>query len=112
MAWRRASRRSRRRRGSLRRNPTSRQLALKAAGLDGREGLTPHALRHSFATHFLQSGGAVTDLQQQLGHADLATTQIYAHGLSERRRATVLALDFGGALTTAPARVPVSEAAS
>ena len=71
------------------------QLALKAAGLDGREGLTPHSLRHSFATHFLQNGGAVTDLQQQLGHAELATTQIYAHGLSERRRATVMALEFG-----------------
>ncbi|MCG3134046.1 MAG: Tyrosine recombinase XerC [Planctomycetes bacterium] len=74
-------------------------LALKAAGLDGREGLTPHALRHSFATHFLQNGGAVTDLQQQLGHAELVTTQIYANALSERRRATVLALDFSA---TAP----------
>ncbi len=69
-------------------------LALKAAGLDGREGLTPHSLRHSFAVHFLEGGGAVTDLQQQLGHAELATTQIYAAGLSERRRATVMALDF------------------
>jgi len=72
-------------------------LALKAAGLDGREGLTPHSLRHSFATHYLQNGGAVTDLQQQLGHAELATTQIYASALSARRRATVMALDFGGA---------------
>ncbi len=72
-------------------------LALKAAGLDGREGLTPHSLRHSFATHFLQNGGAVTDLQQQLGHAELATTQIYASALSARRRAAVMALDFGGA---------------
>jgi integrase len=72
------------------------QLALKAAGLDGRPGLTPHALRHSFATHYLQGGGAVTDLQQQLGHAELATTQIYASALSARRRASVMALDFGG----------------
>jgi integrase len=70
-------------------------LALKAAGLPQREGLTPHALRHSFATHFLQGGGAVTDLQQQLGHAELATTQIYASALSARRRAAVMALDFG-----------------
>jgi integrase len=72
-------------------------LALKAAGLDGREGLTPHALRHSFATHFLQNGGAVTDLQQQLGHAELATTQIYAAAISGRRRATVMALEFAPA---------------
>ncbi|MCG3135581.1 MAG: Tyrosine recombinase XerC [Planctomycetes bacterium] len=75
-------------------------LALKAAGLDGREGLTPHSLRHSFATHYLQNGGAVTDLQQQLGHAELATTQIYASALSARRRATVMALDFAGAGST------------
>ncbi|MCE9636552.1 MAG: tyrosine-type recombinase/integrase [Planctomycetes bacterium] len=70
-------------------------LALKAAGLAEREGLTFHSLRHSFATHFLQGGGAVTDLQQQLGHAELATTQIYASALSARRRAAVMALDFG-----------------
>ncbi len=69
-------------------------IAVRGAGLEGREGLTFHSLRHSFATHFLEGGGAVTDLQQQLGHAELATTQIYAAGLSERRRATVMALDF------------------
>ncbi len=69
-------------------------IALKGAGLDGRPGLTPHSLRHSFATHFLEGGGAVSDLQQQLGHAALATTQIYAASLSERRRAAVMALDF------------------
>lgn len=69
-------------------------IALRGAGLEGRPGLTPHALRHSFATHFLEGGGAVTDLQQQLGHAALATTQIYAASLSERRRAAVMALDF------------------
>jgi len=39
--------------------------------------------------------GSVTDLQPQLGHADLATTQIYASALSARRRATVMALEFG-----------------
>lgn len=70
-------------------------IALRAAGLAGREGLTPHSMRHSFATHYLEGGGAVTDLQQQLGHAALATTQIYAASLSERRRAAVMALDFG-----------------
>lgn len=39
---------------------------------------------------------AVTELQQQLGHAELATTQIYAAAISGRRRATVMALEFGG----------------
>ena len=47
----------------------------------------------------LSTGGAVTDLQQQLGHAELATAQIYAAAVSARRRATVMALDFvGGAV--------------
>lgn len=73
---------------------TSWKKAAAGAKLDGREGLSFHSLRHTHATFFLQAGGAVTDLQQQLGHADLATTQIYAHALSERRRATVMALDF------------------
>jgi integrase len=70
-------------------------LALKAAGLAGRPGLTPHAVRHSFATHFLEGGGSVTDLMTQLGHSKLETTQIYAAAVSERRRATVLAMEFG-----------------
>ncbi len=67
---------------------------LKRAGLAGREGLTPHSTRHSFATHFLENGGAVTDLMAQLGHSKLETTQIYASALSGRRRATVLAMEF------------------
>ena len=69
-------------------------LALKGAGLLGREGITPHSLRHSFATHFLEGGGSVTDLMTQLGHTKLETTQIYAASVSERRRATVLAMEF------------------
>ena len=68
------------------------QRSLRAPG--ARAGLTLHSLRHSFATHFLQNRGAVTDLQQQLGHAELSTTQIYAASLSGRRRAAVMAMDF------------------
>jgi len=71
-------------------------LTQRAAGVEPR-GF--HSLRHSFATHYLENGGAVTDLQMQLGHSKLETTQIYASALSERRRETVLALDF-----SAPAR--------
>lgn len=70
-------------------------LAVKGTGLETRDRLTFHCLRHSFATHYLEGGGSVTDLQQQFGHAELSTTQIYAAGLSERRRAAVMALDFG-----------------
>jgi excisionase family DNA binding protein len=79
--------------------------ALKGAGLLGREGITFHSLRHSFATHFLEGGGSVTDLMAQLGHASLATTQIYAASLSARRRASVLALDFQAAAGQPPSEV-------
>jgi len=70
------------------------KLALAAAGLDGREGLGFHCLRHSHATHFLEGGGSVTDLMMQLGHSKLETTQRYASALSERRRATVMGMEF------------------
>ena len=70
-------------------------LALEGAGLLGRPGLTPHAIRHSFATNCVEGGGSVTDLLTQLGHSRLETTQIYAAAVSERRRATVLAVEFG-----------------
>jgi len=52
-------------------------------------------LRHTFATHFLTGGGAITDLQAQLGHSKITTTQRYARMIDERRRRTVLARDFG-----------------
>ena len=81
---------SRGRKGHLTRQRSGqllKELAVKA-GLDP-DRLSPHVLRHAFASHLLDHGADLRSVQQMLGHADIATTQIYTHVLSDRLRKLV-----------------------
>ena len=76
-------------RGHLTRQRFAQMVRVLAVRAGVRADISPHTLRHAFATHLLENGADLRSVQQMLGHADISTTQIYTHVIEARLRSLV-----------------------